>query len=201
MKTLARLAAVAAVVASAFIAAPAQADDYAPSATPEIAYPVYRAAGTPAEGDAVVQLEASGKAWGIRSAARRFDAAVPGLTINTTGTCAANPTAYCVRVEVGTYDEAKQAAVTQQAGLKWLGLCVCNLDGQARTLLLNREHLPSGSKFIKRETAAHELAHALGLGHHTARGVVSTKHTGYGMLSDAEVAVLTEWYSIPRFAA
>ena len=55
-------------------------------------------------------------------------------------------------------------------------------------------------RYQKVEASAHELGHALGLGHHGSAGVTSAGNpTKEGTLSDAEIAVLTEWFSVPRY--
>lgn len=186
-----------ALVAPLLITTPAHADD---PWEPTVEYPLYRPDGAPADAEAVVQLEAPGRAWGIRRAARAVDAQVPGLTIRTTGTCAANPTAACVRVELGTYDLQRQAEMAGELGLAWRGMCSCAESG-ARAIYLNRYTGPGG--IILREqresTANHELAHALGLGHHGSDGATGADTATSGTFSAAEIAVLTDWYAVPRY--
>lgn len=167
-------------------------------AGPSITFPLYRPAGAPADGEAIIQLEAPPRAWGIRQSARLMDEQVPGLTIHTTGTCAANPTAVCVRVEIGSYNPAQQ--MTLGGVPSWRGICYCEAVG-TRTIYLNRWRkanwlLPRDDKIA---AAQHEFGHALGLGHHDSEGVMSWDHVDGGGLSVGEAAVLTEWFSVPRY--
>lgn len=199
MQKLVTMLAVGIIAALVATISPASADDY--TAEPTIAFPVYRPATAPAAGDTVIQLEAPGRAWGIRKAARAMDAEIPGLTIRTTGTCTSDPTAVCVRVEIGTYVPERQAAMSGLPGAQWTGLCYCAPTGP-RVIYLNRYRQKGWllGREKKVDSATHEFGHALGLGHHESEGVTSTGNPSVdGQLSAAEVAVLTDWFSTPRY--
>lgn len=147
---------VVALVASIVIAdrADAVAEDATP--TPVVKYPLYP---THYKGVAIrVQVEAPAEAWGIRKFAREVDPQLPGVRIHTRGTCEDRPRAVCVRVNVADF-----------GATPWLGQA--HVGSQDRAVDLNTHY---GNTYAAHHyaAAAHELTHALGLGHHAKRGVV-----------------------------
>lgn len=162
-----RLAAVVLGAVLALQGAPAQA------AKPALYVGLYRPPGAPA-GDAIVQLEAPGASWGIRAAARELDAAIDGLTILTTGTCASRPDAACIRVQVAAYTPEQQAALSNHPDhATWAGLVTYGLPYERTVHLDVMGEWGERSRMSKLGIAAHELGHALGLDHHdNARGIM-----------------------------
>jgi hypothetical protein len=164
---------------------------------PAVEFPAYRLPSMAPTGDLAMQLEAPPQAWGLRRSARIMDEQIDGLTIRTTGTCAESPDAICIHVEVGDYTHQERLDLTYGQVAAWDGVCLC-VDGPTRWIYL-REYDRWQYMSHKRAIAAHELGHALGLGHHEWAGVTSTRTINRKTLSVAELRVLREWYSVPRY--
>lgn len=124
---------------------------------PAVAYPLVNADGTTATR---VRVDAARLTWQAKRAARRWDALIPGLAVEV-GPCL--PDVPCIRVSVGTYDEAAQLAISEGTSDSWAGILTFPEAG-VREVLLNR-YSQQGSDQRAR-VAMHELGHALGLGHH-----------------------------------
>lgn len=148
-----------AAIALALVPVTAQADEILPpSATPEVAYPLTNADGSIATR---VRFEAPRLSWRARSVARWWDAALPALVVEV-GPCV--PEVPCVRVRVGSYDEADMITASRGAHASWSGLLTFPEPG-VREILLNRS-TTSRVSGLRRRVASHEIGHALGLGHH-----------------------------------
>lgn len=192
-RPMTRILATLALLASVLLAAPAHAD----STTPTLEYPLSRVGDTV---DVEVMVQAPTKAWGIRRAAKFYDAQVDGLTIHTRGTCAARPQAVCVRVIVDDYSPEEMLAL-DPSGSYWHGLTA--LGATERTIYLNLAGSVPNARWMDLRTARHELGHALGLAHHDGtEGVMVTEPKGGGEISlwpsTAELDALRAWYAVPR---
>lgn len=175
------LAFLIAAVTTLSLAAPAHA------AEPQLYAPLTTAAG---DVPTVVRVDAPRLSWGARAAARRWDALLPGLTIET-GACVEGVP--CVRVMPGSWDTADQLRLSEGTSSAWRGLTAYP-QPDLRLVFLNRA---SSSKTTaeRARTAMHEIGHALGLAHHdNARGVMPA----YGHTLDpstGEVEALNNYYT------
>lgn len=193
MKVTTKIVAALAVGIGVASAPIASASGAVPPWEPSIDQPVYRTTADVA-GDAVIQIEAPGRSWGMRELAKSIDAQVDGLTIRTTGSCAANPTAVCVHVEIGSYSPEQQMAMSYGTRSAWGGLCVCHVNEQ-RNIYLNRvTTFPE----TRRQVAAHEFGHALGLAHHQSKGLTSDRRPSEVPSAD-ELTLLVDWFSTQRY--
>ena len=148
-----------AALAIALVPAPVQAGEILPpSATPEVAYPLTNPDGSTATR---VRFEAPRLSWRSRSVARWWDAALPGVVVEV-APCV--PEIPCVRVRVGSYDEADMLAASGGHHAGWSGIVTFPEPG-VREILLNRS-TTSRVSGLRRRVASHEIGHALGLGHH-----------------------------------
>lgn len=155
-----RILAALALLASVLLAAPAHAD----STTPAVLVPLQKIGDTV---DVEVMIQAPLKSWGIRRAAKFYDAQVDGLTIHTRGTCAAQPQAVCVRVFVGNYSSEQTLAISHGLAADWHGFV--DYHDAGRTIYLNSRY------GMSRVVTMHELGHVLGLDHHEgSEGVMVT---------------------------
>lgn len=189
---------VAIVALSAVLsAAPSNAAADGTAAITELA--VYR---DPAatEVDQVIYLEAGSQSWKIKQVAAALDAQVDGLTIvsGAPGTCDRAPTALCVTVVVGSWDEAQQREMAL-GDFVWRGLTTVDSDSH-RTIHLNSNPMgaPCTQPRCKKAIAAHELGHAVGLDHDNW-GLMSVTGKATAWFSDTELALLRSWYSVPRY--
>lgn len=181
-RTLAALA----LLASVLLGAPAQAD----STTPAVRVPLQKIGDTV---DVEVMLQAPLKAWGIRRAAKFYDAQVDGLTIHTRGTCAARPQAVCSRVVIGNYSSEQMLAISHGLAADWHGFVDYQVDSagraSSRTIYLNSRY------GFSRVVTMHELGHVLGLDHHDGgEGVMVTTDLD-PVPSTAELDVLRAAYA------
>lgn len=173
----------AALLGALALASPAQADDTPATFTePAVVVPLVTQH---------VQVQAPRAAWGIRQAARRMDAALPGITISVRGRC--NPLDYtttCVRVRMDRYSVERQHQLAQQP-VEWMGLTAYPAAG-LRVVYLNRTYYRHDREAI----AAHELGHVLGLNHHDRAGVCGRWPDRHN-LSVHERRALNSRYSTP----
>lgn len=141
-----------------------------------------------------LQVQAPRAAWGIRRAAQRMDAALPGITISVRGRCdLTDHTTTCVRVRMDNYSLERQHWLAQQP-VGWFALTAYPAPN-LRVVYLNRAHHHRNPEAI----TAHELGHVLGLNHHDRAGVCG-KWPGRTDLSQRERRVLNSTYHTPLLA-
>ena len=117
-----------------------------------------------------LQIEGPSYIWGMRDHAEWWDERLPNVEIYTTGTCAENPDALCLKVEKYSENSTTEgqaiAMFTPEHGTLekplWIGLNTYS-------------DLP---KWWREYIAKHEFMHILGMGHHLRENGIMG-NTGY----------------------
>lgn len=140
--------------------------------SPYIEWPIARAAIDHGTNTDVVLV---GRAWGVRRVARYIDSRVNGLKIHYASSCEAYTHSTCIIVKK-MYDPT----------VGWSGQTTPWVE--PRVILINT-YWPVGP--YRQHVSGHELMHALGMTHHSARGLCSAPATWkYNYPTLAEIRAL-----------